>query len=230
MIGAELFEGKTMTVRKWITFAGLAAFAAWSPALAQTSGSSGEKTGKQSTGSSASGAQTGGAAAAGEAGGAQANADHARGSKQGLKSVVGTVESLKGDTLTLRNKLNETHEFTLDDQTKFMRGGQKISRDDIKSGETVRAAFRTEGKKLHATEVKLEGGQGGSHASKSGSSSQGSSQESGSSQSSGSTSQEKGSQSGTGSTGSSGSSGSNGTGSTGSTGSSSQRSGSAQSK
>jgi hypothetical protein len=77
-----------------------------------------------------------------------------------MKSVVGTVESIQGDTLTLKNKLNQTREFKLSDETKFVQQGKEISKSDVKEGDQIRAAFQgkdTGKNELHATQVQLLG-------------------------------------------------------------------------
>jgi hypothetical protein len=80
--------------------------------------------------------------------------------QQAQKSVVGTVESLEEDKLSLKNRLGETHEFALGDDTRFTRGGQTISKDQISEGDEVRAAFRGEEGSFQATEIILMGGEG----------------------------------------------------------------------
>jgi hypothetical protein len=75
-----------------------------------------------------------------------------------MKSVVGTVEKMTADTLTLRNRLDETHDFKVDDQTKFTQGGRSIEREQISEGQEVRAVFRSEGDALHATEIRVQRG------------------------------------------------------------------------
>jgi hypothetical protein len=94
---------------------------------------------------------------------AQASRQHTQPSDQqgqAQRSVVGTVQSVEGDKLTLRNELGETREFSLDGDTRFTRGGQPISKDQIGEGAEVRAAFRGEEGKLQATEIVLMGGEG----------------------------------------------------------------------
>jgi activator of HSP90 ATPase len=107
--------------------------------------------------------------------------------------VVGTVEAVSEDTLTLRNRLDESHDFALDESTKFTQGGRSISREQIQEGAKVRAAFRTEGGKLHATEIKLQRASQ-QDAAAAGSRQESGSQGTGSSQQSGSSSQDAGSQ------------------------------------
>jgi predicted outer membrane protein len=77
------------------------------------------------------------------------------------QSVVGTVESVEEDTLTLKNELGETHEFALDEDTRFTRGGQSISKDQISEGDRVRASFQGEEGNFQATEISLMGGGSG---------------------------------------------------------------------
>jgi hypothetical protein len=81
-------------------------------------------------------------------------------SAKAQKSVVGTVQSVDDDKLSLKNKLGETHEFALDDDTRFTRGGQTISKDQISEGDEIRAAFRGEEGNFQATEIILMGGEG----------------------------------------------------------------------
>jgi hypothetical protein len=71
-------------------------------------------------------------------------------------SVVGIIRSVEEDSFSLENRLGETHEFAIDENTKFMRGRSEISRDEISEGDQVRAAFR-EGPagRLEATQVRL---------------------------------------------------------------------------
>lgn len=75
------------------------------------------------------------------------------------KSVVGTVQSVEEDKLSLKNKLGETHEFSLGDDTRFTRGGQAVSKDQIAEGDEIRAAFRGEEGNLEATEIILMDGE-----------------------------------------------------------------------
>lgn len=129
-----------MSVRKLI-LVGLVAVGAWS--TAQAKGTTG------GTGAGGASGMSGGSAEAP----APSSARSAGKGQAGLKSVEGTVESMKGNTLSLKNHLNQTHQFTLSSQTRFMEHGKKISRDQIKEGETVRAAYRNEGGKRNATEI-----------------------------------------------------------------------------
>jgi hypothetical protein len=57
------------------------------------------------------------------------------------KSVLGEVKSIDGQKLTLENRLGETHDFALGSDTKFMRDGKAVSRDEIQEGAQVRASF-----------------------------------------------------------------------------------------
>lgn len=93
---------------------------------------------------------------------AQGSRQHTQsGDQQGqAQSVVGTVQSVEGDKLSLRNELGETHEFSLGDDTRFTRGGQPMSRDQVREGAEVRAAFRGEKGNFQATEIILMGDEG----------------------------------------------------------------------
>jgi hypothetical protein len=80
------------------------------------------------------------------------------GSKEEARSVVGTVESVKGDTLTLKNRKNETHDLSIGKNTKFVEHGKQISKSDVKEGSEVRASFREDqAGKLRATKIDLMG-------------------------------------------------------------------------
>lgn len=224
-----------MSVRKLITIVGLVAVGTWSTAQAQgaTGGAAGgnAEMGRGAGGGAEAGAGGTGSAEAGAQGGHAGATARSEQGQAGLKSVSGTVESMKGNTLALKNRLNQTHEFTLSSETKYMKDGKKISRDQIKEGERVRAAFREEGGKLHATEIKVEkaseqgGSSSGSSMKQGKSESQGGSGSSSQSGSSGSQSQES-QGSGSSSQGSSGGSGSSSQGSSSQEGSSSQGGGS----
>jgi hypothetical protein len=94
---------------------------------------------------------------------AQASRQHTQPSDQqgqAQKSVVGTVQSVEGDKLTLRNELGETRELSLDGDTRFTRGGQPISKGQLSEGAEVRAAFRGEEGNFQATEIILMGEEG----------------------------------------------------------------------
>lgn len=115
-------------------------------------------------------AQQGGGAAGGNEGGKDAGASGAnqgapqsgmmgkaeRGAKSEFQSVRGTVENVQGNTLTLKNRLNQTHDFQLSDSTKYEEHGKQVSKDNVKPGDEVRAAFRTEPDgKLSATSIRI---------------------------------------------------------------------------
>ncbi len=84
------------------------------------------------------------------------SAEHTGAHRAG-QSMVGTVESVKGDTLTLKNRTNNrSHELALGKSTKFLEHGKQISKKDVKAGEEVRASFREgQGGKLEATAVRV---------------------------------------------------------------------------
>ncbi len=78
------------------------------------------------------------------------------GARDSGRSMVGTVQSVKGDTLTLKNKMNQSHELALGKSTKFLEHGKQISKKDIKEGEEVRASFREgQGGKREATAIRV---------------------------------------------------------------------------
>lgn len=87
--------------------------------------------------------------------GAVVGADEREQDAAELRSVVGKVERIEGDTLTLRNRLDERHAFALSDETRFLREGKPLRRDELKEGDEVRASFLgTEGN-LQATTIRV---------------------------------------------------------------------------
>ncbi len=88
--------------------------------------------------------------------GTNAQGHHQAHARNGIRSVRGTVESVQGDTLTLKNRLGKTHEFALSSQTKFKEHGRSIPRDQVKQGDEVRAVYRKSSGQLHATEILVE--------------------------------------------------------------------------
>lgn len=66
------------------------------------------------------------------------------------KSIVGTVEKVEQDTLTV-NTGTETQELKLDESTKFTSEEPQFSRDQLAQGDEVRASFV--GDSMQATEV-----------------------------------------------------------------------------
>ncbi len=86
---------------------------------------------------------------------AASSAKHASAHRAG-QSVVGTVESVRGDTLTLKNRMNQSHQLFIGNDTRFLEHGKQISKKDLKEGEEVRASFREgQGGKLQATEISV---------------------------------------------------------------------------
>jgi hypothetical protein len=69
------------------------------------------------------------------------------------ESIVGSVQSVSGDTLVLKNRQNQVNELAIDDRTRFVEAGREIARDQIKPGDEVRAAFRVKHGMPVATEV-----------------------------------------------------------------------------
>jgi hypothetical protein len=68
------------------------------------------------------------------------------------KSVIGTVEKVERNSLTLRTgPEGETQELSVDDGTQFTSEGLAVSRDNIAAGDEVRASFQ--GDSMLATEV-----------------------------------------------------------------------------
>lgn len=68
------------------------------------------------------------------------------------KSVIGTVEQVEPDRLTLRTGTQgETQELRVDQSTKFTSEGLSVSRDNIAEGDEVRASFH--GDSMRATEI-----------------------------------------------------------------------------
>jgi hypothetical protein len=57
-------------------------------------------------------------------------------------------------------ELGETHEFALDEDKRFTRGGESISKDQISEGDRVRASFQGEEGNFQATEISVMGGGG----------------------------------------------------------------------
>ncbi len=77
--------------------------------------------------------------------------------KAGKKhEVSGQVKSIGKQALTLSNG----EQVRLTDQTKFLRNGQPISRDQIKPGEQVRAAFEPRGGLAYAITIEVQEGGG----------------------------------------------------------------------
>ena len=74
----------------------------------------------------------------------QQQAGMGTGQGQVYRSVVGTVESVAQNSLTLKNRLGESHEFVFDEKTRFTQDGRATSRDAIREGAEVRAVFRGE--------------------------------------------------------------------------------------
>jgi hypothetical protein len=111
------------------------------------------------------------------------------------KSVVGQVKSIDEQKLTLENRLGETHDFALSSDTKFMREGKTVSRDEIQEGAQVRASFTGTENDLQATRIDVMERGGSGSAGGSGSSS-GSSSGSGDTMGGGSSSGSSGSSSG----------------------------------
>jgi hypothetical protein len=116
-------------------------------------GSKGQAAGQESTGA-ASAAQPG-EQGAGSASMEKDPAARAQETPQ-MQSVVGTVEKLEGDSLTVKSSpLSDPHQLKLSADTKFLRDGESISRDQISEGDQIRASLVGQGDSRTATEISL---------------------------------------------------------------------------
>jgi hypothetical protein len=71
-----------------------------------------------------------------------------------MQSVVGVVEKVEGDSLTVKSSpLSDPHELKLGSDTKFLRDGESISRDQVSEGDQIRASFT--GDSETATEISV---------------------------------------------------------------------------
>jgi len=68
-------------------------------------------------------------------------------------TISGKVTSIDQNELTV----NDNQQVRLTDQTKYMSQGKSISRDDIKPGEQVRAAYQPRNRIAYATQVWVRG-------------------------------------------------------------------------
>lgn len=73
------------------------------------------------------------------------------------KSASGKVSAIDSKALTLDNG----EQFRITDQTQFLREGQKVSRNEVKQGEQVRAAYEARGPLAYATRVDVQAGSEG---------------------------------------------------------------------
>ncbi len=90
------------------------------------------------------------AAASLYAGTAQAaNTHHARADSERTSS--GAVKSIDSKELTFR----DGEQFRFTKGTQFLRNGQKVSRQDVKEGERVKASYQPRGKLAYAKQIEI---------------------------------------------------------------------------
>jgi hypothetical protein len=74
------------------------------------------------------------------------------------QTVIGTVKKLEKDALTVQTSpLSDPHELELSDDTRFVREGRSISREQLGEGDMVRADFVGEGDSGRAIEITVIG-------------------------------------------------------------------------
>jgi hypothetical protein len=115
-----------------------------------------EGKGSEGTSSAAQPAEQGTGSASAEKDPATTEKDPAARAKETpqMQSVVGVVEKLEGDSLTVKSSpLSDPHELKLGADTKFLRDGESISRDELSEGDQIRASFA--GDSETATEVSV---------------------------------------------------------------------------
>ncbi len=57
------------------------------------------------------------------------------------ESIVVTVQSVEQDKITVTDAKNQSHEFAVDDSTRYVQAGKSITKDELKEGDRVRAVF-----------------------------------------------------------------------------------------
>jgi hypothetical protein len=87
--------------------------------------------------------------------------DQAQPAKGTEQTVIGTVRKVAQEKLTVQTSpLSDPHELTLGSDTRYLREGREISRDQIQEGDMVRATFTGEGDSGRATEIRVIPGAG----------------------------------------------------------------------
>ena len=57
------------------------------------------------------------------------------------ESILVTVQSVEDDKITVKDAANQSHEFAIDESTKYVQAGRSLTKDDINEGDRVRAVF-----------------------------------------------------------------------------------------
>ncbi|HEY7098789.1 MAG TPA: DUF5666 domain-containing protein [Terriglobales bacterium] len=74
---------------------------------------------------------------------------------EGMEHVVGTVDSVSGNSISVKTTAGENKQVAVDNSTKISRGGVAASLSDVQVGDRIVIHAKSHDGTLHAAEIEL---------------------------------------------------------------------------